>query len=118
MDTQRERRYYVYILASYSGTLYIGVTGNLRRRIWQHKQHVIEGFTAKYDVTRLLHFEVYHEVTNAIAREKQLKGWLRKKKIALIETKNPKWEDLSREWYSADEQELLAKFRQPTERRD
>jgi len=118
MDTQRERRYYVYILASYSGTLYIGVTGNLRRRIWQHKQHVIEGFTAEYDVTRLLYFEVYHEVLNAIAREKQLKGWKHAKKIALIETKNPKWEDLSREWHSADEQELLAKFRQPGERRE
>ena len=54
MDKQRERRYYVYILGSYSGTLYIGVTGNLRRRIWQHKEHAIEGFTAKYEVTRLL----------------------------------------------------------------
>jgi putative endonuclease len=118
MATQRERRYYVYVLGSYSGTLYIGVTGNLRRRIGQHKQHVIEGFTARYDVTRLLHFEVNHEVLNAISREKQLKGWLRKKKIALIEKQNPKWEDLSREWYSEDEQALLAKFRQPGERRD
>jgi putative endonuclease len=61
----------------------------------------------------LLYFEVYHEVLNAIAREKQLKGWRRAKKIALIAKRNPKWEDLSREWYSADEQELLAKFRQP-----
>ena len=113
-----ERRYYVYILASYSGTLYIGVTGNLRRRIWQHQQHAIEGFTAQYDVTRLLYFETYHEVLNAIAREKQLKGWKRAKKTALIESKNPKWEDLSREWYAANEQELLAKFRQPGEHRE
>ena len=76
---QQDRQYYVYILGSYSGTLYIGVTGNLRRRIWQHKQHAIEGFTAEYDVTRLLYFEVYNQVLNAIAREKQLKGWVRSK---------------------------------------
>ena len=113
MGMQRERRYYVYILGSYSGTLYIGVTGNLRRRIWQHKEHEIEGFTAKYEVTRLLYFESYHEVLNAIAREKQLKGWARKKKIALIEKINPKWEDLSRNWYSQTEQDLIAQFVQP-----
>jgi putative endonuclease len=118
MGTSREHRYFVYILASHSGTLYIGVTGNLRRRIWQHKQHAIAGFTETYDVTRLLYFETFHEVLQAIAREKQLKGWRRAKKIELLETKNPKWEDLSREWYSAGEQELLAKFRQPTERRE
>jgi putative endonuclease len=118
MGTQRERRYYVYILASHSGTLYIGVTGNLRRRIWQHKQHAIEGFTKTYDVTRLLYIETFHGVLQAIAREKQLKGWKRAKKIALIETRNPKWEDLGREWYSANEEELLAKFRQPAERRE
>jgi predicted GIY-YIG superfamily endonuclease len=68
-------------------------------------------------VTRLLYFETYREVLNAIAREKQLKGWTRAKKIALIEAKNPKWEDLSREWYSVSDEELLAKFRQPGDRR-
>ena len=115
---RQERHYYVYILASHSGTLHIGVTGNLRRRIWQHKQHAIEGFTTKYDVTRLLYFETYHEVLNAIAREKQLKGWKRAKKVALFEKTNPKWEDLGREWYSADERELLAKFKQPGEHRE
>ncbi len=62
---RQERQYYVYILGSFSGTLYIGVTGNLRRRIWQHKQHAIDGFTQKYDVTRLLYFETYNEVLNA-----------------------------------------------------
>jgi len=113
MGTQRERRYYVYILGSFSGTLYIGVTGNLRRRIWQHKQHAIEGFTAEYDVTRLLYFEVYHEVSNAIAREKQLKGWRRAKKIALIEKRNRKWEDLGRKWHSTTEQDLIAQFVEP-----
>ena len=115
---RQERLYYIYILGSFSGTLYIGVTGNLRRRIWQHKQHAIEGFTAEYDVTRLLYFEVFNEVLNAIAREKQLKGWRRAKKIALIEKRNPQWIDLSREWYSADERELLAKFKQPEGHRE
>ena len=115
---RKERHYYVYILGSYSGTLYIGVTGNLRRRIWQHKQHLIEGFTKTYDVTRLLYVETFHEVLAAIAREKQLNGWKRAKKVALIETHNPKWEDLSCEWYSADERELLAKFREPGEQRE
>jgi len=110
---REERLYYVYILASCSGTLYIGVTGNLRRRIWQHKQHAVEGFTAQYGIERLLYFEVYWEVLDAIAREKQLKGWTRAKKIALFEKRNPKWEDLSLNWYSANEEELLAKFRQP-----
>jgi putative endonuclease len=96
---REERHYCVYILGSYSGTLYIGVTGNIRRRIWQHKQHAIEGFTSEYDVTRLLYFEVFDEVLNAISREKQLKGWRRAKKVALIEKQNPQWKDLSRDWY-------------------
>jgi putative endonuclease len=109
----KERFYYVYILGSFSGTLYTGVTGNLYRRIRQHKEHAIEGFTADYDITRLLYFEPYREVLDAIAREKQLKGWTRAKKVALIEKNNPKWEDLARDWYSASDEELLAKFRQP-----
>ena len=74
---QEERHYCVYMLASYSGTLYIGVTRNLRRRVWQHKQHLIQGFTADHGVERLLYFEIYREVLDAIAREKQLKGWTR-----------------------------------------
>jgi len=110
---RKERHYYVYILGSYSGTLYIGVTGNLRKRVWQHKEEAIEGFTKRYGITRLLHFERFHEVLAAIVREKQLKGWTRAKKIALIEATNPKWEDMSRDWYSANEAELLAKFRGP-----
>ena len=113
MDTQRERRYYVYILGGYSGTLYIGMTGNLCRRIWQHKEHATEGFTAKHNVTRLLYFETYHEVLNAIAREKQLEEWARAKKIALIEKDNPRWEDLSGDWYSTTDQDLIAQFVQP-----
>ena len=99
MPTDRERFYYVYILGSISGTLYIGVTGTLRRRIWQHKQHLLDGFTAEHDITRLLYFERYQYIGRAIAREKQLKGWRREKKVALIEKNNPSWVDLSREWY-------------------
>jgi putative endonuclease len=99
MTSERERFYYVYILGSISGTLYIGITGKLRRRIWEHKQHSFDGFTSEYDVTRLLYFERFRDVGRAIAREQQLKGWRRDKKIALTEKTNPQWEDLSRDWY-------------------
>ena len=100
MRKQREHRYSVYILGSLSGSLYIGVTSNLSFRVRQHKEHTFRGFTAKYDVDRLLHYEIYAEVATAIAREKQLKGWKREKKIALIEKNNPAWEDLSNGWYA------------------
>jgi putative endonuclease len=86
-------------MGSLSGTLYIGVTGNLHKRVFEHKFHRVEGFTSKYDVERLLYWESFGEVLNAIDREKQLKGWRRSKKIALIESSNPQWLDLSREWY-------------------
>jgi putative endonuclease len=81
---RRERRYYcVYIMGSFSGTLYIGVSGNLHRRVFQHKFHHFEGFTDKYDVTRLLYWESYDEVHNALGRETQLKGWTRSAESAL-----------------------------------
>jgi len=95
----RERHYYVYILGSLSGTLYVGMTNNLHRRVWQHKQHEIEGFTLRYEVDRLLYWQSFDDVRNAIDREKQLKRWRREKKIALIEQQNPRWKDLSREGY-------------------
>ena len=96
----RERRSYcVYIMGSLSGTLYVGVTGNLHKRVFEHKFHRGAGFTHKYDVERLLYWESFDDVLNAIDREKQLKGWRRSKKIALIESVNPQWLDLSREWY-------------------
>ena len=96
----RERRYYcVYIMGSLSGTLYVGFTGNLHKRVFEHKFHLTEGFTAKYDAERLLYFASFDDVHKAIAREKQLKGWSRRKKIALIEARNPHWLDLAREWY-------------------
>ena len=99
MDPPRQHVYFVYILGSFSGTLYIGVTSDLRFRVCQHKDHTFRGFTAKYDVERLLYYETFGEVTDAIKREKQLKGWRRGKKIALIEKLNSQWKDLSREWY-------------------
>ena len=88
------RNYYVYVMASWSRVLYIGVTNDLQRRVWQHRTKAIEGFTSKYNCRRLVYYEVYPDPTLAIAREKELKGWLREKKIALIESVNPKWHDL------------------------
>ncbi len=96
----RERRYYcVYIMGSLSGTLYVGFSGNLQKRVFEHKFHRRDGFTAKYSVERLLYCASFDDVHKAIAREKQLKGWSRKKKIALIELRNPHWIDLASEWY-------------------
>jgi len=96
----RDPRYYcVYIMGSLTGTLYIGVSGNLHKRVFQHKFHHYEGFTDHYDVVRLLYWESYDDVHKALAREKQLKGWARAKKIALLERRNPSWIDLASEWY-------------------
>jgi putative endonuclease len=92
--------YYVYLLASRkNGTLYTGVSNDLYRRIYQHKNKEVKGFTQKYTVNILVHFEETDDIAVAIAREKQIKGWLRKKKIELIEKTNPEWNDLSKEWY-------------------
>jgi len=94
------RSYWVYILASKPhGTLYIGVTNSLERRVWQHKTKAIEGFTKRYGVERLVYFEEFRDVSNAIAREKEMKGWLRAKKVTLIRKENPLWKDLADEWY-------------------
>jgi putative endonuclease len=95
----RQHCYTVYILGSISGTLYIGITSDLLMRVRQHRNHRFGGLTAKYEVTRLLHHESFREVSNAIAREKQLKGWRREKKIGLIEKENHQWKDLSRGWF-------------------
>ena len=81
-----------------SGTLYAGVTNHLQRRVYEHRHKLIPGFTAKYNITRLVYFEATSDVRSAIEREKQIKGWIRAKKIALIESANPNWEDLSAEW--------------------
>jgi putative endonuclease len=86
-------------MTNHSGTLYVGVTNDLRRRVWEHKQKLVEGFTKRYNITRLVYYEETPDVTTAIDREKQIKGWLRKKKIVLIESLNPGWKDLGEGWY-------------------
>lgn len=91
-----DKIYYVYILANKNNTvLYIGVTGNIKKRVFEHKTGVNDGFTKKYNVHKLVYIERYREATTAINREKQLKGWRRDKKEALINSKNPQWLDLS-----------------------
>jgi putative endonuclease len=91
----QSRMFYVYILASIQRTLYIGVTNDLRRRVYEHKVGAIPGFTKQYRVNRLVYFEVADDAEGAIRREKQLKGWVRRRKMELIEEGNPEWEDLS-----------------------
>jgi putative endonuclease len=93
------KSYFVYIMSSQRHVLYIGVTSKLERRVFEHKTHFFGGFTAKYNVSSLVYFERYSNVYRAIGREKELKGWLRQKKLSLIESNNPGWKDLSYGWY-------------------
>ena len=86
-------------MTNHSGTLYTGVTNDLLRRIFEHKKGLVPGFTKKYKIKQLLYFEETNDVAIAIEREKQIKGWLRQKKIDLIESINPEWEDLAEDWY-------------------
>ena len=89
--------YYVYMLTNeYNNVLYVGVTNDLKRRVYEHQSRLIEGFTQKYNVHKLVWYECCHDVKDAIAREKQLKGWVRSKKEALIREMNPEWRDLSK----------------------
>lgn len=93
-------QYYVYILASkIRGTLYIGITNDLQRRVYEHKTGVVKGFTQKYGVRKLVYFETFQNIHEAISREKNLKKWKRNWKIKLIEEGNIKWLDLSNDWY-------------------
>jgi putative endonuclease len=91
----QKKTYCVYIMASESGVLYIGVTNDLERRVIEHKKKMVPGFSARYNLQKLVYFESFGNVQDAIAREKQLKGWLRRRKVALIESINPHWNDLS-----------------------
>lgn len=91
----RDNQYYVYIATNKSRTLYVGVTNNLERRMYEHRQKANPGFTSRYNINKLVYFEVTSDVHSAISREKQIKGWLRSKKIVLIESVNPDWKDLS-----------------------
>jgi putative endonuclease len=103
IDDRPEHTYYVYLAASRSHVLYCGVTNNLRRRLEQHREGCINGFTADYKCTRLVWFERFKDVNNAIAREKQIKRWRREKKIALIQQANPTWADLYESWTNSAE---------------
>ena len=96
--------YYIYIMTSNSGTLYTGMTNDLKRRVYQHKRKMIEGFTKKYNITRLVYFEKTNDIHSALAREKQIKAWRRSKKIDLIKSDNPTWIDLSADWFGDDKE--------------
>ncbi len=96
-----ERLYYVYILASRSRILYTGITNHLVRRIQEHRDGLGPGFTSRYRIHRLVYFEMFHDVRAAIAREKQIKGWGRPKKVVLIEQRNPTWEDLADRFFTS-----------------
>jgi putative endonuclease len=92
------KRYFVYIMASRSLNLYTGVTNSIYQRALQHKSGEIDGFTKKYNINRLLYYEIFEHIGNAIAREKQVKAWTRAKRIALIKSMNPTWQDLAESW--------------------
>ncbi len=100
------KEYYVYIMTNRAHTLYVGVTNDLERRVYEHKQKTTGGFTARYDLTQLAYYESVSDIDSAIAREKQIKGWLRKRKVALIESINPKWQDLSLTWVGREQEAL------------
>ena len=95
---RQSRSYYVYIMSGPSETLYTGVTGDLEHRVYEHKHKLIHGFTSRFNVNRLLYYEEFDQANDAIAREKQIKGLLRVKKLRLIRHSNPNFEDLSKDW--------------------
>ena len=97
------RHYYVYIVTNHSHRLYIGVTNDLERRMYEHKLKLLPGHTRRYNINQLVYYEAYRRIQDAIEREKQLKRWRRAKKIALIEVENPHWEDLSADWFREDD---------------
>ena len=106
MSSSRHRCYYTYIMSNRSKTIYTGMTNNLHKRVFQHKLGINEGFTKKYKLDRLVYWETYGNVLEAIAREKEIKGWLRIKKIQLIVGLNPTWADLSRKLFPDMEEEV------------
>lgn len=95
-------RYFVYIMTNRSRTLYTGVTNDLIRRVYEHKNKLIPGFTSRYNITELVYFEETSDVQTALAREKEIKGWRRAKKSQLIASVNPGWADLSAVWYEGE----------------
>jgi putative endonuclease len=103
-----QKWYYVYIMTNRSKTLYIGITSKIKQRVFQHKTGVFEGFTSRYKMDRLVYWEKFSRVHDAIAREKQLKGWRRIKKIQLIVSVNPTWKDLAEDWFPELEEKANA----------
>ncbi len=98
-----DKSYYVYILTNWTKqVMYIGVTNDLERRLYEHKNELIDGFTKRYKIKRLVYFEVFYDQESAIVREKELKGWSRIKKNKLVETTNINWRDISADWYRID----------------
>jgi putative endonuclease len=97
-----ERNYFVYIMSSLSRTLYTGVTNDLQRRVFEHKEGRLGSFTARYNVKRLIYFEEFGDINQAITREKEIKRMTRRRKIELIESMNPDWQDLSQGWQEQD----------------
>jgi putative endonuclease len=95
-----KRQYFVYIMSNIARTLYIGVTNDLERRVIEHKNKTYPGFTSRYSLVNLVYFEAGEDIDSAITREKQIKGWLRRKKMALIESVNPEWTDLSKDLFN------------------
>jgi putative endonuclease len=94
------KQYFTYIMTNqHNSVLYTGITHDLAGRVWQHKEGKIEGFTKRYNIDKLVYYESYADVNEAILREKQIKGWLRSKKVSLIEEDNESWEDLGRGWF-------------------
>jgi putative endonuclease len=95
------RDFYVYLLTNRTGTLYTGMTNDIQRRMYEHKNKLVEGFTKKYNIDMLVYYEVTSDVGEALTREKQVKAWRRSKRIALIESVNPQWQDLSEGWFAS-----------------
>lgn len=104
-----DKRYYVYILASRSRNLYIGVTNNLLRRIVEHRLGLLPGFTSRYKIFRLVHYEVFGDVRLAIAREKEIKSWRREKKEWLVKKHNPTWVDRAADWFGKNPPRAITK---------
>ncbi len=93
------KQYYIYFMTNFEETtLYVGVTNNLERRVYEHKNKLLKGFTSRYHLKKLVHYEIYNDIEQAIAREKQIKSWSRQRKNELIKSNNANWDDLSESW--------------------
>jgi putative endonuclease len=110
MQSRPQKTYFAYIMTNRSKTLYTGVTNNLTRRVREHKMGIGSAFAAKYKLDRLVYFERFEDIRNAIYREKQIKGWLRIKKIALIVSVNPEWKDLSQDWFERHQYQACTRW--------